>query len=119
MHYDQYTVLSNMPVQRKEKHPHKMTWTHFDTTPAMSTHLATIVMTDLFRIYNTYGTNNIWCRLYTAFHMQFVADVAENITLFLKNEWKRFEQNTNIAEHVVFPNFQDEVMVHAGIILHR
>ncbi|XP_029666441.1 aminopeptidase M1-A-like [Formica exsecta] len=118
MHYNQYMVLSNMPVQRMENRQHKMMWTYFDITPAMSTYLATIIMTDLYRIYSTSGDVSMWCRLYTASHLMFAADVAGNITLFLENEWKRFP-NISKAEHVAFPNFEKEIMVHLGIILYR
>ncbi|XP_029166235.1 aminopeptidase M1-A-like isoform X3 [Nylanderia fulva] len=114
------TALSNMPLRNTEKNKHNMLWTHFDTTPAMSPYLATIIISNyLSRVDNNTQNIQMWCRNEIVFHMKFAKDVAENITLFYKNKWKQRSNNISKITHVAIPNFPDNGIIVFGLVLYN
>ncbi|XP_029659022.1 aminopeptidase N-like, partial [Formica exsecta] len=104
-HYRKYKVFSNMPIQIVEIHKHKQyktetyLWTYFDITPAMSTHIVTLVITPITALYNfrtyhsavhiTLYTSNIiiWFRPELSNHIKYAHKVAHEIMLQLKDKW--------------------------------
>ncbi|XP_029162249.1 endoplasmic reticulum aminopeptidase 2-like [Nylanderia fulva] len=116
----QCTALSNMPLRNTEENKYNMLWTHFDTTPAMSPYLATIIVSNyLTRIDNNTQHIQIWCRNETVFHMEFAKNVAENITLFYKNKWKQHSNNISNVTHVAIPNFPDNDITVLGLVFYN
>ncbi|EFN65555.1 Puromycin-sensitive aminopeptidase [Camponotus floridanus] len=77
-HHRNYTVLSNMPIREKsEDNKNGMIWTHFDTTPIMSTYLVAFVVVDYVRVPTEDETINIWCRSELVPHTKFVREVVQ------------------------------------------
>ncbi|XP_029178026.1 aminopeptidase N-like isoform X4 [Nylanderia fulva] len=117
---DQCTALSNMPLQNTEKNKHNILLKRFDTTPAMSPYLATIIVSNyLLRVDNYIQNIEMWCRNNTVFHMEFAKNVAENITLFFKNKWKQHSSNISKVTHVAIPNFPDNGIIVFGLVLYN
>jgi len=54
-----------------------MVWTHFHTTPVMSTYLVAFVLSDYVRVPNVDGTVNMWSRSALAPYSKFTQDTAE------------------------------------------
>ncbi|XP_029156065.1 leucyl-cystinyl aminopeptidase-like isoform X2 [Nylanderia fulva] len=117
---NQCTALSNMPLRNTEENKYNMLWTHFDTTPAMSPYLATIIVSNyLSRVDNNTKHIQMWCRNETVFHMEFAKNVAENITLFYKNKWKQHSNNISNVTHVAIPNFPDNDITVLGLVFYN
>ncbi|XP_029155146.1 aminopeptidase M1-A-like [Nylanderia fulva] len=119
--HDQCTALSNMPLRNTEKNKcNNISWTHFDTTPAMSPYFATIIVSNyLSRVDNNTQNIQMWCRNETVFHMEFAKNVAENITLFYKNKWKQHSNSISKVTHVAIPNFPDNGIIVFGLVLYK
>ncbi|XP_029162772.1 aminopeptidase N-like [Nylanderia fulva] len=116
---NQCTALSNMPLRNMEKTEH-MLWTHFHTTPAMSPYLATMIVSNyLLRIDNDTRNIEMWCRNESGFYMKFAENVAENITLCLKIEWKQRSNNISKVTHVAIPNFRDSDTIVSGLVFYK
>jgi len=103
LHHENYTALSNMPIQNLEFVDNNMVWTHFRTTPLISTYHVAIVLTNFpsHRINaNTSEHQTIWCRTYSAQYTQFAENIFEIVTSHLGIRW-----NKKIAklDHVVLP----------------
>jgi len=66
-----------MPIRNQLEDGNKdgMIWTHFDTTPIMSTYLVAFVVTDYVRVPTEDETINIWCRPKLVPHTQFAQEV--------------------------------------------
>ncbi|XP_029169211.1 endoplasmic reticulum aminopeptidase 2-like isoform X2 [Nylanderia fulva] len=113
---NQCTALSNMPLQNEEENEYKMLWTHFATTSAMSPYLIRMIVSNfLSRIDNDNRNIEMWCNNKYGFYMKFAINFAENITLFLKNEW-----NSNVkVTHVAIPNFHDNDIIDFGIVFYK
>ncbi|XP_029162774.1 aminopeptidase N-like [Nylanderia fulva] len=117
---NQCTTLSNMPLRHTEKNEYNMLWTHFDTTPAMSPYLATTIVSNyLLRIDNDTRNIEMYSRYESKFQMKFARNVAENITLCLKIEWKQRSSNISKVTHVVIPNFHDNGIIVFGLVFYK
>ncbi|XP_029161636.1 glutamyl aminopeptidase-like isoform X2 [Nylanderia fulva] len=117
---NQCTALSNMPLRYTEKSEHNMLWTHFDTTPAISSYLATMIVSNYqLRIDNDTRNIEICCRNESGFHMEFARNVIKNITLWFKNEWKQRPNNISKVTHVAIPNFHDNDVIVFGLVFYK
>ncbi|XP_029162179.1 aminopeptidase M1-like isoform X2 [Nylanderia fulva] len=117
---NQCTALSNMPLHNTEKNKHNILLKRFDTTPAMSPYLATIIVSNYLLCVDNY-TQNIerWCRNRSVFHMEFAENVAEKILLFFKNKWKQHSNNISKVTHVAMPNFPDNGIIVFGLVFYN
>ncbi|KAL6260342.1 hypothetical protein P5V15_007873 [Pogonomyrmex californicus] len=82
-----------MPIRDQNTDENDMTWTHFNTTPIMSTYLMAIVLSEYDRVSNMDGTVNIWCKSSMTSQIEFAHSVAENVEQLLT-------QYTNISTQV-------------------
>jgi len=124
--YHKYTVLSNMPSRIQISHVdllnnfNSFIWTHFYTTPPMSTFQIAIVITNYPSIRiskNIY----LWCETcldyYQPVKFEFATRIIENITLHLQSEFNGI--NIPKMDHVVLSNFLPDGMSKWGLIFHR
>ncbi|XP_029154998.1 thyrotropin-releasing hormone-degrading ectoenzyme-like [Nylanderia fulva] len=117
---NQCTALSNIPLRQTEENKFKMLWTHFATTSAMSPYLATMIVSNyLLRIDKNTRNIEMWCRNESGFHIEFAENVAENITLLFKNEWKQCSNNISKVTHVAIPNFHDNGIIVFGLVFYK
>ncbi|XP_029160258.1 aminopeptidase M1-like [Nylanderia fulva] len=109
-----------MPLQNTEKNKHNILLKRFDTTPAMSPYLATIIVSNyLLRVDNYTQNIEMWCRYESLFHMEFAKNVAEEITLLFKDTWKQRSNNISKVTHVAIPNFPDNGIIVFGLVLYN
>ncbi|XP_029173558.1 endoplasmic reticulum aminopeptidase 2-like isoform X2 [Nylanderia fulva] len=103
------TTLSNMPLRNTERDEYNLVWKHYDITPVMLTHHATMVMSNyhLFHLDNKTQNIQMWCRNESGFHIDFAKNIAENITLLFKNKWQ-LSNKIPYVTHVAIPNFHDD-----------
>lgn len=59
-HFPNYTVLSNMPMEKIREDNDGKIWTDFKTTPVMSTYLVTFLISNLKNHTNAEGNFSIW-----------------------------------------------------------
>jgi len=124
MHHQNFTVLSNMPPRIHSRDINNTIWTHFYTTPPLSTFQIAIVITNYRRmsineskqIYLTYENagskrNNQFLKF------KFAKKIIGNITLHLQSEFSGI--NIPKMEHVVIPNFPHDGTSKWGLIFHR
>ncbi|XP_070169666.1 aminopeptidase N-like [Polyergus mexicanus] len=117
-HHRNYTALSNMAVEKLEINNVGMALTHFKTTPILPPYLITGIVTNFYRNSTKNMITNVWYRNCSAMHMVFAQRVIENVTLYLKTEWKH-QRVISKVNHVAIPNFQDKNMVNLGLVLYR
>ncbi|EFN67635.1 hypothetical protein EAG_02996, partial [Camponotus floridanus] len=102
-HYQNYTVLSNKPIQEGiETNDKNMTKTHLHSLvkPIYLLFLANRNNFSLMRGTNESIRVNMWCRM----HCEFAHQFAENITSCLFDKWKRLNQTCEI-NHIALPDF--------------
>jgi len=115
-HYQNYTVLSNVPIQKIEMNDKNTTKTHFNTLVKPNYFVFLTNRTNLFLIPGTNASVrvNMWCRM----HCEFAHKFAENITSYLFDKWKRLNKIWQI-NHVALPVFQNESIINLGLVLYR
>ncbi|EZA50169.1 Aminopeptidase N [Ooceraea biroi] len=117
-HHQKYKALSNMPIRKKLMAEHSMVWSHFNTTPVMSTYIIAIVIFDFTHIHNVNKTINVWFRPPLISQVTFANDVANRAVQYLV-------QYTNISEivpktdHIAIPHFSVEGMENWGLIIYN
>jgi len=122
-HHQNFTVLSNMPPRIHSRDNNNTIWTHFYTTPPMSTFQIAIVITNYCRmsinenkqIYLTYEKCSK--RNNQSLKFKFARRIIENITLHLQSEFSGI--NIPKMDHVVVPNFPHDGISKWGLIFHR
>ncbi|XP_070167760.1 aminopeptidase N-like [Polyergus mexicanus] len=129
-HSENYKVLSNMPIQAtsipmiridQDLGDDNMQWTYFNSTPAMSPFLVSIVVTNFVQNFiHEDDIASIWCDKRSISSLQFALAITKNITIYLKKEWKRLQQFPKV-NYIVIPEFQErnDNMVNLGIILYN
>ncbi|XP_029176660.1 thyrotropin-releasing hormone-degrading ectoenzyme-like isoform X3 [Nylanderia fulva] len=113
------TTLSHMPLRNTESDEYNLVWKHYVTTPVILTHHATMVMSNYLFFLDMKNRNiQMWCRYNTGFHMKFAKNVAEDITLFFKQKWKRSNKLSNVT-YVAIPNFHDDGTIVFGLVFYK
>jgi len=118
-HHYSFTILSNMlPQIHLSSDINDFIWTHFYTTPPMSTFQIAIVITTYPLMYIN---KNIWllCDKCSENNqsLEFARRIIENITLHLQSEFS--EINIPKMDHVALPNLLHDGMSKWGLIFHR
>jgi len=124
--YHNFAILSNMPPRIHISYKdfsnanNNFIWTHFYTTPPMSTFQIAIAITNYPRIRinkNIY----LWCEICLEHNQpstfEFATGIMENITLHLQSEFIGI--NIPKMDHVVLSNFLPDGMSKWGLIFHR
>jgi len=108
-----------MPIreQSEDGDENDTIWTHFDTTPIMSTYLVTFVVADYIRVPNKDGTINMWCRSALAPHSKYAQRIAEQAEHLL-TEYTNSTDKVPKIDHVAVPQFAAGAMENWGIIVH-
>ncbi|KAG5309103.1 AMPN Aminopeptidase, partial [Pseudoatta argentina] len=101
-HQRKLITLSNMPIKY---YTHFMrndeVWTHFYTTPPMSTLQIAIVMMIRYQPIRISGNITLWCECYSdeqSLKFEFAQRIINNITLHLKSEFN--EMNIPKMDHI-------------------
>ncbi|KAG5313338.1 AMPN Aminopeptidase, partial [Acromyrmex insinuator] len=120
-HYRNFITLSNMPIKEHSTNYNlskdKEIWTHFYTTPPMSTlQIAIVMMTK--RHSNKINENiTLWCDCNLEHpSLEFTREIINNITFHLKSEF--CEINIPKMDHIIIPNFPQDGTSKWGIIFH-
>lgn len=120
-HYQNYSVLSNMPILGQFLEQDGMLRTHFYVTPVMSTYTVAIMMydrNDFVRFPNRNGTINIWCKSSLTSKVKFGLSIAEKIVEFLI-QYTNSSQKVPKMDHVLIPSFTVSGMENWGLIIYR
>ncbi|XP_029168959.1 thyrotropin-releasing hormone-degrading ectoenzyme-like isoform X2 [Nylanderia fulva] len=116
---NQCVALSNMPLPNIERDENNVLWTHFNTTPAISPHLVTMLLSNnLINLNNKTRGINMWGRHESRLDIQYAESVAEDITLYFQTYWNRSNSITHVT-HAVIPNFHDKSIIVFGLVLYR
>jgi len=113
-HDQNYTVLSNMPIQKVEINNKNMTMTHFDTTVGKPNYLLFLTNLSLKSSINENVKINMWCKT----NCVFAHEVAKNITPYLFNKLKRLNKTWEI-NHVAIPDFKDKDIINKNLLVYR
>lgn len=118
-HHRNYTALSNMPIREQSDDDNEdgTVWTHFDTTPIMSTYLVAFVVSDYVRVPNENETVNMWCRSKLAPYTKFAQEVAEKSGRLL-TEYTNSTDKVPKMDHVAVPQFTAGAMENWGLIIY-
>lgn len=116
-HHRNYTALSNMPMREQLDNEDDTVWTHFNTTPIMSTYLVAFVVSDYVRIPNEDGTVNMWCRSKLAPHAKLAQMIAEKSGQLL-TEYTNSTDKVPKMDHVAVPQFAAGAMENWGLIIY-
>lgn len=107
-----------MPVRAQDMDDDNFMWTHFHTSPPMSTYHVSIVMTNLPRI-RINETINLWCKGCSRYasSLKYAERIIENITLHLRSEFN--EVKIPKMDHIAIPSFPHNSTSKWGFIFHR
>lgn len=106
-----------MPIREQSDDEDGTVWTHFDTTPIMSTYLVAFVVSDYVRVPNENETVNMWCRSKLAPHTKFAQEVAEKSGRLL-TEYTNSTDKVPKMDHVAVPRFNAGAMENWGLIIY-
>ncbi|XP_018405697.1 PREDICTED: aminopeptidase Q-like [Cyphomyrmex costatus] len=121
MHHQKYMVLSNMPRRKVSIELNDMIWTHFYTTPIMSTYLVVIVaiiQSDYVTIINKNENISMLCRSSLTSQVTFAHSIVERIMPFLIQYTNNSEKVPKV-DNILIPNFPVEGMENWGLIMYR
>ncbi|XP_053976703.1 aminopeptidase N-like isoform X1 [Hylaeus volcanicus] len=118
-HYTNYTALSNMPRREQSQvdDADGKVWSHFATTPIMSTYLVAFVVAAYENISNDDGTINAWSRKDLIPFLKF----AHEITQKASAELERYTNSTVRVpkmDHVAVPKHSMSAMENWGLIIY-
>ncbi|XP_071569032.1 aminopeptidase N-like [Temnothorax nylanderi] len=116
-HHRNYTAVSNMPIRDQSNDEDDTMWTHFDTTPVMSTYLVAFVVSDFVRVPNADETLNMWCRSALAPHSKFAQEVAQKARDIL-TEYTNSTDKVPKMDHLAVPQFTAGAMENWGLIIY-
>jgi len=106
-----------MPIREQSDDGNKdgMIWTHFDTTPIISTYLVAFVVADYIRV-PTDDTINIWCRSKLVPHTKFVKEVVQKSKRLL-TEYTNSTYKIPKMDLVALPQSIHSTMENWGLII--
>ncbi|XP_077272907.1 aminopeptidase N-like [Temnothorax americanus] len=105
-HHRNFTALSNMPIQAKyeDEDDDDSMWTHFRTTPPMSTYQVSVVLLNFCRVQINENINLWYANCSKLPLLNYAKRVIEVITSHLESEFN--EIKIPKIDHIVFPNLQ-------------
>ncbi|XP_077260900.1 aminopeptidase N-like [Temnothorax americanus] len=128
MHHQKFRVLSNMPMQKRYNEQNSvisendMVWTHFNTTPVMSTYLVGIVIVpnSFIRIRRSPKTLTIgvWCKPSLEMQARFIHSMAEKITPLLV-EYTNSSEKIPKMDHIIVHDYPTNGMENWGLIIYN
>jgi len=107
-----------MPIREQSEDGNKddMIWTHFDTTPIMSTYLvAFVLVADYVRVPTKDETINIWCRPKLVSDTKFAQEVVQKSKRLL-TEYTNSTYKVPKMDLVALPQFIPSAMKNWGLI---
>jgi len=115
-HNHNLKALSNMPIKTKNL-KHNFTWTHFHTTPPISTYQVSIVLITFPSIHIN-QLNYIWCSTCSKYlqNLLYAKQIMKNITLHLTSEFMKVKIPK--MDHIIFPNVPHNITTKWGLIFH-
>ncbi|XP_029168980.1 endoplasmic reticulum aminopeptidase 1-like isoform X2 [Nylanderia fulva] len=112
-------ALSNMPLPNIERDENNVLWTHFNTTPAISPYLVTMLLSNnLINLDDETRGINMWSRRESRLDIKYAESVAEDIMLYFQTYWNRSNSITHVT-HAAIPNFHDKSIIVFGLVLYR
>lgn len=116
IHQKEYTILSNMPVQKKVGDKNNMTWTHFDKSLLMLSQKLMILITTFTNI-SSHTNITFWCRENMVNYIKFAEDIVQGVVHFLRSK----SQITQISkiDYVILWDFQHITIETIGLVLIR
>ncbi|XP_072760680.1 thyrotropin-releasing hormone-degrading ectoenzyme-like isoform X2 [Anoplolepis gracilipes] len=120
-HNTNYRALSNMPVDVEKLEKNNIQWTHFKTTPLMSTGLVSVVLMTNFDFIRKENENvRVWCRKPLMEYALFMHKIITRMALYLENEFK-FIREISKVDYIAIPApiFYNENMLTFGIVVYR
>ncbi|XP_026673576.1 aminopeptidase N-like [Ceratina calcarata] len=116
-HLPNCTAISNMPIREKSEVDESdgKIWSHFETTPVMSTYLVAFVVADFGNVSSDDGKIRAWSRRQVVPYLKFGLEIAQRAA-------KELEEYTNSTvrvpkmDHVVQPSHASGAMENWGII---
>ncbi|XP_025268278.1 aminopeptidase N [Camponotus floridanus] len=117
-HHRNYTVLSNMPIRKQLDGGNKdgIIWTHFDTTPIISTYLVAFVVADFVRVPTEDETINLWCRSKLVPDTKLAQEVVQKSKTLL-TEYTNSTSKVPKMDLVALPRFTVGAMENWGLII--
>ncbi|XP_067203506.1 aminopeptidase N-like isoform X2 [Linepithema humile] len=85
IHKKKYTILSNMPIQKKVEDKNDMMWTHFHKSPSMLPEHFMILITTLTNI-SSYANVTFWGRQNMTNYTRFAENIAQQAIYFLNSK---------------------------------
>jgi len=118
-HYQNYSVLSNIPIQKMEMNDKNMTMiTHFHTTFVRPNYFVFVNRANLSLMPGPSESKvkvDMWCRM----HCAFAHEIVQNISLYLFGKWKRLYKSWQI-NHVAIADFpENESIINLGLVIYR
>ncbi|XP_029176635.1 endoplasmic reticulum aminopeptidase 1-like [Nylanderia fulva] len=114
------TALSNMPMRNTEIDKNNLVWKHFGTTPAMSPHLAKMVVSNYLFLHDNKTENiKMWYRYKSKFYMEFAKNVVKNFMLHIDKNIPKYSKMILHVTHAAIPNFYDKSDTVFGLVLYR
>ncbi|XP_020281450.1 thyrotropin-releasing hormone-degrading ectoenzyme-like isoform X2 [Pseudomyrmex gracilis] len=122
-HHKTYMALSNMPIRASEEDERDTIWTHFRTTPAMSTYSVAVVVMPQFVSKRNPSFDNVvmWSRSHIAPYTDFASDIAGRVARYLEDE-QRLNSSLRVPEvnHVAISGLLPyKTVATLGLILYR
>ncbi|KYN14166.1 Glutamyl aminopeptidase, partial [Trachymyrmex cornetzi] len=114
LHHRKYSVLSNMPIQKKFLEQKDMIRTNFKTTPIMSTYIVAIVMSNLVKVPNAKDNINIWCKSLTS-KVTLAHNITKKVVKYLI-KYTNSSQKVPKMDYVLIPEFVVDGMENWGLI---
>lgn len=107
-----------MPVREQTDDEDGTVWTHFDTTPVMSTYLVAFIVADYVRVPNADGTVSMWCPSHMVPRVKFALEIAQ-ISGRLLTEYTNSSDKVPKMDHAPVPEFSAGAMENWGLIIYQ
>ncbi|XP_032687766.1 aminopeptidase Q-like [Odontomachus brunneus] len=116
-HFEQYQVISNMPVQKLLHESNNMSLTYFHISKPITSSQVAIIMLDNM-IQHTLEDEYLWCKLHITVEE---TNILNEIYYIKRNLTTNFKVEDRImkTDHIVIPNFPLQVIGSLGVIIYR